>query len=304
MSNESTQYVPGFIANLSMVPQQKEARLVNCVDADLSYTKEGKLFNADDIGSDDDEVEVVTRAPPSPESYADHQRRVGYFKSYGKGRFIENLDVVRMMQDPTNTIMAGMMATKRRATDDKIISGMFGAARSGETGENTVAYLSAQTILPDNRDFLHDAESVPGSGNLPLTVGKIIKSKVMLDQSELEGDRYFGCGSVQLGNLLSTTAVTSSDYNNIKALVNGETNTFMGFTFVRSERFPVATNIRDCGAWIKPALQYKERPIVNASIQPRADRSNRLYAYYEVERGSLRRYDTGVIKVQCSEVVF
>jgi len=58
----------------------------------------------------------------------------------------------------------------------------------------------------------------------------------MLDKSELEGERYFAAGSDQLSNLLSSTAATSGDYNTIKALVNGETNSFMGFTFVRTER--------------------------------------------------------------------
>jgi hypothetical protein len=303
MSNEADQYVPGFVANLRLKPQQTASRLVSCVDADLNYTTPGKLFNADDIDADDDEVEVVTRAPNSPESFANHLRRVGFLKSSAKGRFIESLDKVRMLTDPTNTVMAGMMATKNRASDDKIIEGLFGSSYNGENGTTVTAFPSAQVIAVDNRDFLHDAESVPASGNLPLTVGKLIKAKVMLDQSEIEGQRYFGASAIQLGNLLATTAVTSADYNGIKALVNGETNTFMGFTFVRSERFPVASSIRSCAAWIKGAMQYRERPIENARIAQRPDRSFRWYAYYEVERGSLRRYDTAVVKVNCSEVV-
>lgn len=303
MSNEADQYVPGFIANLQLIPQQKTPRLVTCVDADLAYSTPGKLFNADDIDSEDDEEEVNTKAPPSPEGFSNHLRRVGFFKSYAKGKFIENLDKVRMMVDPTNTIMSGMMATKMRATDDAIITGLFGSSYNGETGSTVTAFPSAQTVAVDNRDFLHDAESVAASGNLPLTVGKLIKAKVMLDQSELDGERYFAASAIQLGNLLATTAVTSADYNGIKALVNGETNTFMGFNFVRTERLPVASSIRSCAAWIKPAMQYRERPIVQARITERADRSYRWYAYYEVERGSLRRYDNGVVKVNCSEVV-
>lgn len=301
MSNEADQYVPGFTANLALVPQQKTSRLVHFVDADLAYSTPGKLFSADDIDDDDDEIEVVGRAPNSPESFANHLRRVGFFKSYGKGRFIEDLDKVRMLTDPTNTIMAGIMATKQRATDDKIIEGLFGSSYNGENGTTVTGFPSSQVIAVDNRDFLHDAEDVAASGNLPLTVGKLIKAKVMLDQSELEGERYFAAGSVQLGNLLATTAVTSADYNGIKALVNGETNTFMGFNFVRTERLPVASSIRSCAAWIKNAIQYKERPIQNAWIDRRKDKSGRWYAYYEVERGSLRRYDTGVIKVNCTE---
>lgn len=304
MSNEATQYVPGFVANLMLAPQQMNARLVGAVDADLSHTTPGKLFNADDIDSDDGEVEVTSRAPPTPEAYANHTRRVGFLKSFANQRWIESLDKVRMLQDPTNTIMASMMAAKARKTDDRIITAFFEDSRNGENGETTTAFPSAQIIAVDNREFIHDAEVLPASGNLPLTIGKLIKAKTMLDQSELEGERYFAAGSVQLGNLLSSMPATSGDYQQVKALVNGQSNQFMGFNFIRTERLGVASSIRKCAAWVKPAIQYKERPIENAQLTQRSDRSYRWQAYYEVERGALRRYDTGVVQVLCSEVVF
>lgn len=304
MSNEADQYVPGFTANLQLVPQQKTPRLIAGVMSDLSYTTPGKLFNADDIDSDDDEVDVEGRAPPSPDSFANHLRRVGFLKSSAKGRFIETLDKVRMLSDPTNPIMAGMMGTKWRKTDDKIIAAFNGVSYNGENGTTQTNFPAAQVIGVQDRGFIHDAEVLPASGDLPLTVGKIIGAKVKLDQSELEGERYAVASSIQLGNLLSSTAVTSGDYNTIKALVNGETNSFMGFNWIRSERLPVATSIRSAFFWVKDAMQYKERPIENARITQRADRSYRWYAYYEVERGALRRYDSAVVQVNTSEIVF
>jgi len=44
-------------------------------------------------------------------------------------------------------------------------------------------------------------------------------------------ERYIVMHASQLSNLLSETQVTSSDFNSVKALVQGEINTFMGFTF-------------------------------------------------------------------------
>jgi hypothetical protein len=305
MSNEATQYVPGFMANLRLSPQQMEKRFIGAVDADLSHTAPGTLFNADDIGvANGNEVTVTGRAPPTPEGFADHKRRVGFFEAKANQRWIETLEKVRMLVDPTNPIMESMMAEKNRGSDDRIIQGLFENSRNGQNGETSTAFPAAQIIAVDNRDFIHDAEVLPGSGNLPLTVGKLIKAKIMLDQSELEGERYFACSSIQLGNLLSSTPVTSADYNTIGALAAGKTDDFMGFKFIRSERLTVATNIRRCAAWVKPAIQYKERPITNAQLTQRADRSYRWQAYYEVERGCLRRYDEGVVQVLCTEVVF
>lgn len=296
-------YVEGFKANLNLAPQQTNTRMVSCVDADLNYGPPGKMFNAEDILGDDSEQDVIGRAPDSPSSFADAVRRVGFFTAKNFGRFIDNLDKARLLADPTNPVMQGMMAAKNRATDDVIIAAALGSAREGETGGTTVAYKSAQSIAADNREFLHAAESsvVAGSGDLPLTVGKVIKAKNLLDKSELEGERYFAAGSDQLSNLLSSVAMSSADYNAVKALVNGEVNSWMGFTWVRTERLAVAAGIRSCIAWVKPAIVYAQRPIVEATITKRADKSFRWYAYYEVERGAVRRYDTGVVKVLCKE---
>lgn len=296
----SQHYVDGFAANLALTPQQKEARLVNCVMANLSYTNPGKMFNADDVQDDDDEEQVNSRAPASPEGFHEAVRRVGFFTASQKGKFIDDLDKVRMLADPTSAVMQGMMATKNRATDDAIIAALFGSAREGETGGTTVAFDSANSIAADFAGVTHQSQTALGADG-PLTIGKLIRAGGMLDRSELEGERFFIWSSKEKEQLLATTGVTSSDYAAVKALVNGDINTLLGFTFVRSERLPVASNIRSCCALIKQAMVYNERPIKNVRITQREDRSFRWYAYYEVERGALRRYDPAVIKVLCKQ---
>lgn len=39
-------------------------------------------------------------------------------------------------------------------------------------------------------------------------------------------------------NLLRETEVSSYDFNNVKALVEGKIDTFMGFKFIRTQRLP------------------------------------------------------------------
>jgi hypothetical protein len=64
--------------------------------------------------------------------------------------------------------------------------------------------------------------------------------------------------------LLSETAVTSSDFNTVKALVAGEINTFLGFTFHvlgdRSEGgLAIDGNLdRTCFAFHRDAIGYAE----------------------------------------------
>ena len=295
-------YVQGFIENLNMVPQQLNSRLVGCVDADLAYAAPGTSFNCDDLGESNPQP-VTSRVPDSPEGFLEQIRRGGHFEGFNDGKFIDNLDKARELADPSNKTMAAMMAGKLRYMDDKIIDTMFGTTYSGQNLTTANTFSATYTIAVDSRLNLHASEAtvVPGSGNLGLTVGKLITARELLDQSEIEGERYFAWGSRQQSQLLASVPGTNSDYQTIKALVNGETNTFMGFTFVRIERLPVASSIRDCCAWVKSAIEYKARTIQNAWIDRRKDKSGRWYAYYETEHAGARRYDKGVIKVRCTE---
>lgn len=296
-------YVQGFTRNLNMVPQQTDARLISYVDADLSYSVPGKMFNADFSGTSEP-LPVTGRAPPSPEGFVALSRRVGFFKPFADGKFVDDLDKARMLADPTNGTMQAMRAGKMRAMDDKVIEAATGTAREGENGETSVAFPSSQVIAVDNRNFLHDAENVPASGALPLTIGKIITAGVMLDASEIEGEKVMAVSAVQLGNLLSSTPATAAEYNSVKGLVNGAINQLLGFTFVRTERLKKSGNNRSVLAWKKPAIVYKAREVINATIGRRLDRSNRWYAYYEFEHDAVRVQDKGVVEILAAENVY
>ena len=56
-----------------------------------------------------------------------------------------------------------------------------------------------------------------------------------------------------MANLLRTTEVQSADYNSVKALVNGEVNTFMGFKFIRIEFLPKSVANLAAGDSANPA---------------------------------------------------
>lgn len=294
-------YVQGFRANLNLLPQQMNSRLIGCVDADLSYSEPGTSFNADDIGASQP-ARVTTRVPDSPEGFVEQVRRGGHFEAFADGKFVDDLDKARELSDPTNSVMQSMMAGKNRYMDDKIVDVMFGTAYSGQTLTTANAFPSSQIIAAADRQNLHDAEVVAGSGALGLTVGKIITAGQMLDATELEGERYFAITSYEKAQLLASTPVTSSDFQSVKALVAGTIDSLYGFKFVRTERLPVAANVTSCAAWVKPAIAYRARTIQNAWIDRRKDKSGRWYAYYETEHAGVRRYDTGVVQVLCSRV--
>jgi hypothetical protein len=71
-----------------------------------------------------------------------------------------------------------------------------------------------------------------GTANTQLNVQTLRNVKRKFDKAGVPtSERYILLTADQLSSLLGQTEVTSSDYNSIKALVNGELNTFLGFQF-------------------------------------------------------------------------
>lgn len=71
-----------------------------------------------------------------------------------------------------------------------------------------------------------------GGTDTNLNVAKLREAKRLLDKGNVPMDgRHMVIHANSLANLLSETSVTSSDFNTVKALVQGEINTFLGFQF-------------------------------------------------------------------------
>lgn len=322
-TNEDTvlsQYVQGFRANLNLAPQQTDTRLLSTVDGDLSYDTPGQMFNADDVSTSDPE-DIFTRVPDTPDKFVAMTRRVGMFAPFQDAAWLDNVDKARELTDPTNKVMMALMAGRWRKVDTTIIGapggfgGLLGSAYYKADASGTISSSvlpAAQKVAATDVSFAHDGEVVPTNGSqYGLSVGKIIQANFILDESELEGERHFVATSQQKADLLRRTPVTSSYYAEVKALVAGNISSFLGFTFhwLKSSRVPASATAphsasyvnRACAAYIKDALVYRGRPITDARIRIRPDKSDTPQAFYKTEHGSVRRYDTAVVQVDCYE---
>lgn len=75
--------------------------------------------------------------------------------------------------------------------------------------------------------------NVIGDGTAAMSIDYLLQAKKYLDENNVDGeDRYIIHSAQQLKQLLGTTQVTSSDYNSVKALVQGDVDTFLGFKFI------------------------------------------------------------------------
>ena len=103
-----------------------------------------------------------------------------------------------------------------------------------------------------------------GGADTNLNIEKLLAAKKTMDTNNVPPtDRHMIIHANNLSALLAETKVTSSDFASVKALVNGEINTFLGFTFhVLGDRaeggLPVASDVRSCWAFHQDAVGYAE----------------------------------------------
>jgi len=215
-----------------------------------------------------------------------HSRRTASMSDYHWADLIDNEDKVRMLVTPESHYARSGANSMARAIDDLIIAAATGNAVDGD-GSNVA--------LPSGQKIAH--------GSAGLTLAKLIATKEILDGNDTDPDemRYMVLGSKQVSNLLNTTEVKSADYNSIKALVQGDIDTFMGFKFLRSERLALASTTRTCFAFTKSAMGLGIGSDVKTQIDVRPDKSYAHQVYLSFVAGATRIQDECVVQVDCTE---
>ena len=244
-------------------------------------------------------VEITTRHGDTPLIETDHDRRRIQLRDFDWADLIDRRDKIRMLADPASPYTVNAVYALGRKMDRVLIDAATGSAYAGKSGGTTTSYDSNYAIATTyNEDGTSTARN--------LTVGKLRKSKQLLNSSEAIQDGEpvtFVFTSFQEQALLRSTEVGSADYNTVKALVNGEVNTFMGFTFVRTELLSKTSNTRDCLAFPQNALTLAVAADVMVDVGPRRDKRMSTQVYVCASFGASRMWEEAMIKCQCDESV-
>jgi hypothetical protein len=280
----TTAFVQQYSANVQMLSQQRGSLLRDTV---RSETMVGKNAFFDQVGKAT-AVKRTTRHGDTPQIDTPHARRRMSLVDYEYADLIDDQDKVRMLIDPTSTYAQAAASAMGRAMDDEIIAAATGTAFTGETG-------STSTTLPAGQQIAH--------GSADLTLAKLITAKKTLDLASVDPSipRYIAVGPNQIEALLNNTTVTSSDFNTVKALVQGEIDTFLGFKFIVTNRLALASNIRTCFAWAEDGLALGIGKDVTARIDERADKGYATQVYYCMSIAATRMEEEKVVSIACDE---
>ena len=284
----TTAYVQQYSANVQLLSQQMGSRLRDAVRLE---TVVGKNAFIDQIGSVTAQLRS-SRHADTPQIDTPHQRRRLSIASYEFADLIDDQDKVRMLIDPTSSYAQAAAAAMGRAMDDVVITAALGTASTGETG-------SGSATLDATNNMVGSASSNDG-----LTIAKLTEAKRKMDLNDVDPSipRYIAVGPKQIEDLLGTTQVTSSDFNTIKALVQGDVDTFMGFQFIMTNRLSIDSNdIRSCFAWAEDGITLGVGKDVQARIDERNDKGYATQVYYCMDIGAVRMEEAKVVKIFCDE---
>ena len=284
-SQITTAFVQQYSANIQMLSQQMGSLLRDKVRLESVV---GKNAFFDQVGKVTAQLKT-SRHSDTPQIDTPHARRRVSLADYEFADLIDQQDKVRLLIDPTSSYAQAAAMAMGRAMDDVIISAATGTSFTGETG-------STSTVLPSG-------QKITEGSTAGLTIAKLRTAKQTFDLNSVDPSipRFIIVSPRQINDLLGTTEVTSSDFNTVKALANGEINSFLGFNFIVSNRLSIASSKRLCIAFAQDGITLAVGKDVQARIDERADKSYATQVYYCMSIGATRMEEEKIVSIEAHE---
>jgi len=288
----TTAMVKQYEKNVDFLVQQKGSRLRPAVRVETGVV--GKHAYYEQIGQTD-AVLRVGRHTDTPQIDTPHARRRVTMYDYEWADLIDKPDELKILIEPQNKYAMNAKWAMQRGMDARIIAEVFATAYTGEEGGTAVTWASVQ------------ATQRIANGRTGLTLSKLRSAKEILDDAEVDDEepRYIAVTPKQVTNLLETTEATSSDYNTVKALVQGQINTFMGFEFIRLARRRLnlvdGSGYRRCFAWAQNGILLAEAQGIKGRISERDDKSYSVQVFNSMSIGATRMEEEKIVEIVCVE---
>ena len=284
-------FVSQYNKNLQMLCQQKGSKLRGLVSVE-QVTGECAYF--EQIGA----VEATEAAARNGAGYTYHTETPITDTPYSRRRLdmttfrladlIENDDRVKLLIDPTNQTAQTFANALGRAIDTKLLKEALGTAKTGHDGSTEVEFPAGQIV--------------DSAAAAVFNVDKLIEVKTLMDKADVpEEDRYMAVSAADLKNLLKDQKATSVDYAAVRALVQGQIDTFMGFKFVRiSDKVWAAAGIaaNTAVAFHREGLKLGIGQDIITHIDQRPDKNYATQVYSEINFGACRMDENKVVQVK------
>lgn len=222
-------------------------------------------------------------------SEIEHKQRWIFPSDYDLALPIDKRDEIRMVGDLQSPYVKAMVTAYGRKVDDIIIASFLAAARTGTNGGTSTVHDTTNQQI---------AASATG-----LTVAKLRAARKKFLANEVDLDRepaLIAVTAEELDDLLGATEVTSSDYNTVKALVNGQIDTFLGFKFIHTEGLTSSGGNRQVIAWVPSGFHFATWNALETDIGPRRDKKNTMQVFMRFTAAATRLEEKKVVEILCA----
>lgn len=290
--NITTAFVQQYKANVYHLTQQKGSKLRSGVRVESIVGKTGYF---DQIGATTARKRS-SRHSDTPRMDTPHSRRRVALEDYDWADLIDNEDQIRMLIDPTSQYAEAAAMAMGRAMDDAIIAAALGTSYTGEDGSTSTSYDSNMTV---------GIQTVwPGvtAADTGLNVAKLIAASKNLASNDVDPDedKYVAVNARQISSLLKDEKLASHDYNILRPLVDGKVTTYMGFTFLPTNRITTDGSADDeVLYWAKGGMTLGIGQDIQTKISERADKNYATQVFTSMSIGATRMEEVRVGKILC-----
>lgn len=230
----------------------------------------------------------ATQADVTPMDIS-HARQTATMENWNAPEYTDIFDQAEVNFDERQELAKTIAGALQRREDQLIIDAMA-----------AVSFVSTNDSDPDTGRVF----DISGTRNFDLD--SIRSAAGHLDDIEADSeDRHIALRAQAMQKLLEDTEVTSSDFNTVKALVNGDLDTYMGFKFhkigTRAEGgLPGLAADRIAFAWHKPSVGLAIGLDMKTTIDWVAQKTSWL-ANGMFKAGAVAREPQGIVKIQYNE---
>lgn len=234
-------------------------------------------------------IEKVARHADTQFSSIEHKQRWVFPTDYTLALPVDKEDDQRALNSPTSSYAIAMRAAWARKQNATVRDALLGDANTGKNGSTVTAFDTAN-------------QQIAAGGN-GLTIAKLREARMKFTENFVEpSDKlYMAIKAKQTDDLLATTEIGSFDYNSVKALVQGETDFFMGFKFIPYQNLTATGTDDRVIAWAKSGIVLATWNGLETRIDERKDKEYTVQVFMKGTIGATRTQEQKVIEILCNQ---
>lgn len=285
-STNDQAFISQFSDNIHMLVRERGSKLRSILPVEIAKGEKHFFDRIDKLTVS----EITSRNEVIDAQDAAHSRRMATVKRYAGRVYLDDLDKLKMLVDPTSEYAKALADAHGENYDVKLYEAMIGTAATGKDGTGSVAFDTS------NQQIAH--------GSAGMSVAKFNQALRILEANEVDIDRvklYCAMGAEAIEDLLndSSNQLTSFDFQNSKVLAEGGFPSFRGVNIIRTQRVPDET-----AGTTKRALLFTEDAIKTAishDLELRVDERNDLAHVQQVTAymmfGSVRMEEKKIVDI-------